>query len=92
MKDSPEYVVTNDEDHVVAFTRGDLLFVFNFHPTKSFTDYGIKVPSGTYRVILSTDDVVFGGFDRVDSSMDYIADNRIKLYLPTRCALILRRK
>lgn len=88
----PEYVLTNENDHVLAFVRGDLLFVFNFHPTKSFTDYGIKVPSGSYEVILSTDDAKFGGFDRVDSEMEYIADERLRLYLPTRCAMILRRK
>lgn len=87
-----EYVLTNDGDHVLAFMRGDLLFVYNFHPTKSFTDYGIRVPSGEYEVVLSTDNPAFGGFDRLDVLMTYVADDRIKLYLPTRTALILRRK
>lgn len=30
----------NDEDQVLAFQRKDLIFVFNFNPKKSFTDYG----------------------------------------------------
>lgn len=87
-----EYALTNDDDHVLAFVRDDLLFVFNFHPRKSFTDYGIKVPNGDYAVVLSTDDPIFGGFNRFDVSMTYSADERIKLYLPARSAMILRRK
>ena len=87
-----EYVLANDGDHVLAFIRADLLFVYNFHPTKSFTDYGIRVPDGEYKAVLSSDDLVFGGFDRFDVSMSYVAKGRIKLYLPTRTAIILQRK
>ena len=36
----------NDGDQVLAYMRGDLLFVFNFSPTRSFTDYGFLVPTG----------------------------------------------
>ena len=36
-------IFENNTDKVVAFMRGELLFVFNFHPTQSFTDYGIPV-------------------------------------------------
>ena len=28
---------------MIAFERGGLLFVFNFHPTESFTDYRIGI-------------------------------------------------
>ena len=43
-------------DKVVVFERADtLVFVFNFHPTKSFTDYkiGVQVP-GTYPLFILT--------------------------------------
>lgn len=33
-----------DDDQVLAFKRGDLVFVFNFNPSKSFSDYGILAP------------------------------------------------
>ena len=36
-------------------------FVFNFSPTKSFTDYGFLVPKGEYEVVLNTDATRFGG-------------------------------
>ena len=29
-----------DDDQVLAFRRGDLIFVFNWNPTKSFDGYG----------------------------------------------------
>ena len=34
----------DEADKLVVVERGDLVFVFNFHPTNSYTDYGI----GTY--------------------------------------------
>ncbi|VDP95804.1 unnamed protein product [Trichobilharzia regenti] len=33
----------NEGDKVIAFERAGVLFVFNFHPTQSFTDYKIGV-------------------------------------------------
>jgi 1,4-alpha-glucan branching enzyme len=56
----------------VAFERAELLFVFNFHPTQSFTDYriGVEVP-GEYKVVLDTDDGKYGGFQRVDSNVSH---------------------
>jgi 1,4-alpha-glucan branching enzyme len=37
-----QYVSKKDEgDKMIVVERGDLVFVFNFHPTKSYTDYGV---------------------------------------------------
>ena len=54
-------IYENNTDKVIAYMRGELLFVFNFHPTISFTDYGIPV-KGKFKIILDTDDPLFGGF------------------------------
>ena len=57
----------HEGDKVVAYERAGLVFVFNFHPTNSFSDYRIGVDvAGTYRIVLSTDEKRFGGFDNVD--------------------------
>lgn len=41
----------HDGDKVIAFERAGLLFVFNFHPTQSFTEYRIGVNvTGDYKV------------------------------------------
>ena len=53
-------------DKMVVYERAGLLFIFNFHPTQSYTDYrvGIEEP-GEYRVALSSDERNFGGFDNI---------------------------
>lgn len=86
------YVTINDDDHVLAFARGEYFFAFNFHPTQSFPDYGMSVPEGAYEVVLSSDDEQFGGQGRIDSKQDYVSDGILKLYLPSRTSVILRKK
>lgn len=97
---SPQaYVSRKDEgDKVIAFERAGLLWIFNFHPCKSFTDYriGTNIP-GTYKIVLNSDDSRFSGHSRVDPnceffSQNYKHDNRdysILTYLPSRVALVL---
>ncbi|KAI0335635.1 glycoside hydrolase [Cubamyces sp. BRFM 1775] len=63
----PAYVSLKHEgDKVIVYERAGLLFVFNFHPVNSFTDYrvGVDVP-GEYTIILTSDEKRFGGFDNV---------------------------
>ena len=38
----------NDGDQVLAYSRNDMVFVFNFSYNRSFTDYGFMVPQGAY--------------------------------------------
>lgn len=64
----------HEGDKVISFDRGGLVFVFNFHATKSFTDYRIAAPaSGKYRIVLDSDDKNFGGHGRLDHSTDYFS-------------------
>lgn len=91
----------NDSDQVMAYSRGDLLFVFNFSPTRSFSDYGFMVPEGAYDVLLNTDDVAFGGNGLADDTVRHLTicdpllkkDSKgwLKLYIPARSAVILRK-
>jgi 1,4-alpha-glucan branching enzyme len=92
----------NDGDQILAFMRKDLVFVFNFNPVKSFTDYGLLVPEGEYEVVLDTDSPQFGGFNLSDDSIHhftqfdalYKKDKKgwLKLYIPARTALALKLK
>lgn len=92
----------NDTDQILAFSRNQLIFVFNFSPTHSFSDYGFLVPNGTYNVVLNTDSWEYGGFGFVDESVKHITladplyekDGKgwLKLYIPARSALVLRKK
>ena len=88
----------HEDDKVIIYNKGDTVFAFNFHPTKSFDGYFIPVAKlGTYKVILSTDDGVFGGFSRVDTSVKYktvtTRDNWIgfNCYLPNRSAIVFKK-
>ncbi|AQK67289.1 starch branching enzyme 1 [Zea mays] len=62
----------NDEEKVIVFERGDLVFVFNFHPKKTYEGYkvGCDLP-GKYRVALDSDALVFGGHGRVGHDVDH---------------------
>jgi 1,4-alpha-glucan branching enzyme len=95
-------IYDNNHDKVIAYMRGDFLFVFNFHPTNSFTDYGIPV-MGKFRIVLDTDDAELGGYNRIDKNAIYLSIKKAErhiinapvylyLYLPSRTALVLRRE
>lgn len=65
----------HESDKVIAFERAGLVFVFNFHSTKSFTDYRVGVDvAGTYSVVLSSDDELFGGHNRIDKNCKHVTD------------------
>ncbi len=62
------------ENKTMAFSHGDLLFVFNWHPDRSLPDYAVPVPEpGKYRVVLSTDSEKFGGSGRQDESVAHFS-------------------
>lgn len=88
-------------DQVLAFSRKNQLFVFNFNPDHSFSDYGLLVKKGKYKVVLDSDAGEFGGFDRIDKTIDYttipdplyVSQGKewLRLYLPARTAIVLER-
>ena len=86
------------DDKVLAFARANLLFIFNFHPQKSYTDYALEAHAKQYRLILDTDASCFGGHNRLQANQSFFAhadpNGRviIKTYLPSRAALVLYRK
>jgi len=95
-------IYENNADKVIAYMRRELLFVFNFNPSVSFTDYGIPV-IGKFRIILDTDDPSFGGFDRIDRKAVYLSIRKAErnvinaplylyLYLPARSALVFKKE
>ena len=80
---------------VLAYSRGNLVFVFSLHPIDSYEGFAIPVPEpGSYQVVLHSDAPEFGGFDRIDSSLSYStnANQELLLYLPSRVGMVLGRK
>ena len=94
-------LVANEPDKVLAFLRGDRLFVFNFNAERSFEGYGVTVPpASAWRHLLDTDEPRFGGQGRIAAGAEYepvLVNARdeivqqIRLYLPARTAVVLAR-
>ena len=85
---------------MLAFMRGNLVFVFNFHPFKSFADYGILAPEGEYEPVMDSDNAQYGGYGNIDSTIHHLTQHDdlykeahlgwLKLYLPSRSVQVLR--
>ena len=95
-KRKPKVLFIGNDDKVINYERSGLVFAYNFHPTNSYEGYYITVPSvGKYRVIFSTDDSAFGGYDRISKDYIYTAEKqadkkaKIRIYLPARTAVCL---
>lgn len=92
----------NDGDQILAYERGSLLFVFNFSPTRSYTDYGFLVKEGSWRVVLNTDAKEFGGNGFADDTVEHLTTfdplyekehkGWLKLYIPARSAVVLKKQ
>ncbi|KAF3320765.1 1,4-alpha-glucan-branching enzyme 1 [Carex littledalei] len=93
-----QYVSRKDEgDKMIVFERGDLVFVFNFHWNSSYSDYRVGcLKPGKYKVVLDSDDPLFGGFSRIDHNAEFFSieghyDNRpnsFLVYAPSRTAVV----
>jgi 1,4-alpha-glucan branching enzyme len=60
---------SNEEDKVIVYEKGDLIFVYNFNPNKSFENY----PIGTFWqsdhfIVMESDEERFGGFQRLNDA------------------------
>jgi len=98
---SSQFVSRKHEgDKIVVFERGHkgLLWIFNFHPSQSFTDYKIGCNlAGKYKIVLDSDAEEFGGHKRIDHSTDFFTqpehwdnrENSLNVYIPSRVALLL---
>ncbi|MBQ9583317.1 MAG: alpha amylase C-terminal domain-containing protein [Bacteroidales bacterium] len=87
----------DDAAKILAFTRGDYLFVFNFNPEQSFADYAFKAPQGSWQIVLDSDSARYDGFCRNDSSVVHTTltnrkgDQMLMLYLPSRTVIVLKK-
>ncbi|MGC8624905.1 MAG: alpha-amylase family glycosyl hydrolase [Phycisphaerae bacterium] len=93
-----EQILVHEDTRQLAFRRGPLVLVFNFHPTASYTGLRIPVPDPyDYRLILDTDNPVFDGFGRVVGDVVYPKQDvpmygrkqSVQIYLPCRTAQVL---
>ncbi|MGN1359081.1 MAG: alpha amylase C-terminal domain-containing protein [Kiritimatiellia bacterium] len=96
----PKRMYVDDDGKILGFMRGDCVFLFNFHSTRSVVDYPVLVPPGTYRWLLDTDEIRYGGQGRIKPRRAYPVVTvprgnevclAIRVYLPCRTGLVLKR-
>jgi 1,4-alpha-glucan branching enzyme len=92
----PFAIVQNSSDQTLVFKRGNVVFAFNFSPTKSFTGYGFAVDAGKYEILLCSDSKRFGGFERVNERIPHFTvpengKSMLRLYLPSRTVVALEK-
>ncbi|RDC64783.1 alpha amylase C-terminal domain-containing protein [Adhaeribacter pallidiroseus] len=85
-------------NNIIAFERANLIFVFNFSIQNSLFGYTFTVPQpGTYQLILTSDEADFGGFNRIDTSIEYFTYeeegvSKLRIYSTNRTALVFKKK
>jgi 1,4-alpha-glucan branching enzyme len=96
---SPQAYISlkNESDKVIVFERAGLVFIFNFHTNRSFSDYriGIEVP-GTYKLVLNSDSASVGGHNRINEDTHFSTTamewngrkNWAHVYIPCRTAIV----
>ena len=81
---------------VLVFSRGELVFAVNLHPTESYADLAVPMPAEKdFQRVLCTDDTDFAGPGRVSGDGKHVwfpgafGSPEVKLYLPSRSGLVL---
>ena len=88
----PELLVQDEEKKILIFRRKNCIFALNFSPSLSVSDYGFRAPDGEWAQVLDTDQVRFDGFGRLGEGERHVSvDGQLYLYLPARCALVLKK-
>jgi len=89
----------DNEKKLIIFARGGVLYAFNLHPTWSqetvFINCRVTGP-GSYQPVFSSDDLAFGGQNRISMETVYHAEDTefgfgLRVYLPCRTAVALAR-
>jgi 1,4-alpha-glucan branching enzyme len=89
----------DEENKTIVFEKKGLVFLFNFHPDRSVSDYLFTVTEpGDYACVLNTDNPVFGGFGRTNETEKHITlydpetgSHRLSVYNINRAAQVFLR-
>lgn len=103
LSDAPELLVADEEKKILIFRRKNTIFALNFNPVASFDGYGFSSPEGTFKVTFTSDAGEYDGFDRIQAGEEHMAlpgkspngnqsyNHTMYLYLPCRCAVVLKK-
>ena len=89
----------DQERKLLAFCKGDIIYLFNFHPTESPTNFFLPthpLGAGDYRAVFASDDVSFGGNGNISEDYVYTAKDvpgrgvGFEVYIPSRTAVAFK--
>ena len=89
---TPVQLYVDEGRQILVFSRQNSIFAFNFNPSASFGDFKFCAPDGEYVLEFSSDEARFGGFSRLQEQEKHCTvDGELSIYLPCRCALVLKK-
>ena len=89
----------DQERKLLAFCKGDIIYLFNFHPTESPTNFFLPthpLGEGDYRAVFTSDEPAFGGNGNISEDYVYTAKNvpgrgvGFEVYIPSRTAVAFK--
>ena len=89
----------DQERKLLAFCKGDIIYLFNFHPTESPTNFFLPthpLGAGDYRAVFTSDDAAFGGNGNISEDYVYTAKDvpghgvGFEVYIPSRTAVAFK--
>jgi 1,4-alpha-glucan branching enzyme len=93
-----EQLALHEDTRQLVYRRGPVVFIYNFHPTESYTGLRVPVPDAhDYALYCTTDAKQFGGPGLVQEDMIYPwqhvpmygRNQSIQIYIPARSAQVL---
>ena len=95
---APQSIFIDEHKQILVYKRKNLIFIVNFNPNESFEGYFVSTGSrGSYKVMLSSDDSCFGGWDRISKDTVYKThtdengNHQIQIYIPARSAVCFKK-
>ena len=93
LSEAPVQLYVDEGRKVLIFKRKNSIFAFNFNPVASFENFKFKAPEGEYVQVFDSDETRFGGFSRLEpGTSHFTVDSELSLYLPSRTAIVLKKK
>ena len=100
-KKNPDQLWLDEEKKILAFSKGNLLYLVNLHPSNSYVDFRMPchtLGEGCYKTVFSTDEAKYGGLDRTDMNYRYLSSLGdatkgigFEVYIPCRTMMIFEK-
>ncbi len=99
MNIKPSSLWLDQQKNIIIFKRGELVFIFNMHPTNSYEDVFINcdlIGGGRYKVVFTSDDEAYGGQERISKNYVYSAGKDefgfgFRMYMPCRTVAVIKK-